>query len=163
MLTERGAARSACKEKRRYDPVTPMRAMESFIRKVGGYSFLYADTFLTKEELREMFDHTTYDRCAAGALSAHKPPPGPLPITGERLRVAVRGCQGAEGLSCGRCVHCGPTWCSRAGLAHSAAWLAVCRRLPRAVRQGQAGGGRRHYRQADGGCHHVKLAVRTPW
>ena len=85
--------RSACKEKRRYDPVTPMRAMESFIRQVGGYSFLYADTFLTKEELREMFDHTAYDRCAAAALSAHKPPPGPLPITGERLRVAVRGCR----------------------------------------------------------------------
>ena len=70
-----------------------MRAMESFIRKVGGYSFLYADTFLTKEELREMFDHTAYDRCAAAALSARKPPPGPLPITGERLRVAVRGCR----------------------------------------------------------------------
>ena len=56
------AARSACKEKRRYDPVTPMRAMEQFIRDVGGYSFLYADTFLTHDELREMFDHTTYDK-----------------------------------------------------------------------------------------------------
>ena len=79
-----------------------MRAMESFIRQVGGYSFLYADTFLTKEELREMFDHTAYDRCAAAALSARKPP---LPITGES---GGAGVQGAEGLSCGRCVHCGP-------------------------------------------------------
>ena len=52
----------ACKEKRRYDPVAPMRAMEKFIRKVGGYSFLYADTFLTRAELREMFDHATYDK-----------------------------------------------------------------------------------------------------
>ena len=38
-----------------------MRSMESFIRSVGGYSFLYADTFLTHDELREMFDHTLYD------------------------------------------------------------------------------------------------------
>lgn len=28
----------------------------------GGYSFLYADTFLTEPELREMFDHTLYDQ-----------------------------------------------------------------------------------------------------
>ena len=42
-----------------------MRAMESFIRKVGGYSFLYADTFLSRGELREMFDHTLYDQVRA--------------------------------------------------------------------------------------------------
>ena len=38
-----------------------MRTMGKYIRRVGGYSFLYADTFLTHEELREMFDHTLYD------------------------------------------------------------------------------------------------------
>eukprot|EP01047_Picozoa_sp_COSAG01_P040874 COSAG01_NODE_3466_length_6056_cov_2.539198_3_plen_109_part_00 len=47
-----------CKLKQRYDPVTPMRAMEQFIRDVGGYSFLYADTFMDEEELWQMFDRT---------------------------------------------------------------------------------------------------------
>jgi len=54
-----------CKLKQRYDPVTPMRAMEAFIRKVGGYSFLYADTFMDKEELWEMFDQTLYKKVRA--------------------------------------------------------------------------------------------------
>ncbi|PAA52190.1 hypothetical protein BOX15_Mlig017234g2 [Macrostomum lignano] len=39
-----------------------MRAMEAFIRKVGGYSFLYADIFLTEEEFNEMFDLEAYNR-----------------------------------------------------------------------------------------------------
>ena len=31
------------------------------IRSVGGYHFLYADTFLTREEFEEMFDLTAYE------------------------------------------------------------------------------------------------------
>ncbi|PAA94059.1 hypothetical protein BOX15_Mlig017234g1 [Macrostomum lignano] len=45
-----------------YNPVESMRAMEAFIRKVGGYSFLYADIFLTEEEFNEMFDLEAYNR-----------------------------------------------------------------------------------------------------
>jgi hypothetical protein len=38
-----------------------MRRMEEFTREVGGYPFLYADTFMTRGEFREMFDHDLYD------------------------------------------------------------------------------------------------------
>ena len=31
-------------------------------RSVGGYHFLYADTFLSREEFEEMFDLTAYER-----------------------------------------------------------------------------------------------------
>ena len=64
----------ACKQKRRYDPVTPMRLMEAFIRRVGGYSFLYADTFLTRDELREMFDHSLCDASRPPARPHTRPP-----------------------------------------------------------------------------------------
>ena len=64
----------------RFDAVTAMRSMEEFTRSVGGYHFLYADTFLTRwpflfsifvttlsffgprEEFEEMFDTTAYER-----------------------------------------------------------------------------------------------------
>ena len=63
----------------RFDAVTAMRLMEEFTRSVGGYHFLYADTFLTRwpfifnicdksfffgprEEFEEMFDTTAYER-----------------------------------------------------------------------------------------------------
>ena len=36
--------------------------MEKYTRDVKGYQLLYADTFMTREEFREMFDHTLYDR-----------------------------------------------------------------------------------------------------
>jgi hypothetical protein len=35
-----------------------MRAMEKFTRDVGGYAFLYADTFMDRQEFEEMFDLT---------------------------------------------------------------------------------------------------------
>lgn len=38
-----------------------IRAMEQYTRDVGGYQCLYADTFMTREEFREMFDHEHYD------------------------------------------------------------------------------------------------------
>ena len=42
----------------RYDAVGAMRAMEKFTQEVGGYPFLYADIFMTREEFEEMFDLT---------------------------------------------------------------------------------------------------------
>ncbi|CAG0905348.1 unnamed protein product [Darwinula stevensoni] len=50
------------KKKQPFDAVKAMRAMEKFIRDVGGYSFLYADNFMTREEFEVMFDLTSYER-----------------------------------------------------------------------------------------------------
>ena len=33
-----------------------------FTREVGGYSFLYADIFMTREEFEQMFDLTLYEK-----------------------------------------------------------------------------------------------------
>jgi hypothetical protein len=38
----------AVRERKRFDAVTAMRKMEEYTRSVGGYHFLYADTFLTR-------------------------------------------------------------------------------------------------------------------
>ncbi|KAJ8716944.1 hypothetical protein PYW08_005343 [Mythimna loreyi] len=50
------------KEKKPYNPVTAMRKMEEFTREVGGYSFLYADIFMTREEFEVMFDLSLYEQ-----------------------------------------------------------------------------------------------------
>ncbi|KAJ2948761.1 hypothetical protein O0L34_g8021 [Tuta absoluta] len=49
------------KAKQPYNPVVAMRKMEEFTREVGGYSFLYADIFMTREEFEEMFDLSLYE------------------------------------------------------------------------------------------------------
>ncbi|KAL3285801.1 hypothetical protein HHI36_000324 [Cryptolaemus montrouzieri] len=49
------------KRKEKYNPVEAMRKMEKFTRDVGGFSFLYADIFMTREEFEEMFDLTLYE------------------------------------------------------------------------------------------------------
>jgi delta24-sterol reductase len=48
------------KRRERYNPTKAMREMEKFTRDVGGYSFLYADIFMTESEFEEMFDLTLY-------------------------------------------------------------------------------------------------------
>jgi len=50
------------KRKEFYNPVEAMRTMEKFIRESGGYSFLYADIFMTREEFEEMFDLEAYEK-----------------------------------------------------------------------------------------------------
>ncbi|KAL4719860.1 hypothetical protein ACJJTC_019762 [Scirpophaga incertulas] len=50
------------KKQKPYNPVDAMRKMEKFTRDVGGYSFLYADIFMTKEEFEEMFDLSLYEK-----------------------------------------------------------------------------------------------------
>ncbi|CAB3244392.1 unnamed protein product [Arctia plantaginis] len=49
------------KDKKPYNPVAAMRKMEDFTREVGGYSFLYADIFMTREEFEVMFDLSLYE------------------------------------------------------------------------------------------------------
>jgi delta24-sterol reductase len=46
----------------RFRTVHAMREMEAFTQQVRGFPFLYADTFMTREEFREMFDLTLYDK-----------------------------------------------------------------------------------------------------
>jgi len=43
-----------------FNPTKAMRDMERFTRDVGGYSFLYADLFMTESEFEQMFDLTLY-------------------------------------------------------------------------------------------------------
>ncbi|XP_042237262.1 delta(24)-sterol reductase-like isoform X2 [Homarus americanus] len=50
------------KEKKRFDAVDAMRKMERFTEEVGGYPFLYADTFMTRQEFEKMFDLMAYDQ-----------------------------------------------------------------------------------------------------
>ena len=48
----------AVKDKKRFDAVDAMRDMEKYTQRVGGYPFLYADVFMTREEFEKMFDLT---------------------------------------------------------------------------------------------------------
>ncbi|XP_053614278.1 delta(24)-sterol reductase-like [Plodia interpunctella] len=50
------------KERKWYNPVDAMRRMEKFTRDCGGYSFLYADIFMTRDEFEVMFDLGLYER-----------------------------------------------------------------------------------------------------
>ncbi|XP_022101668.1 delta(24)-sterol reductase-like [Acanthaster planci] len=42
--------------------VETTRRVEEFVRSVHGFQMLYADTHMTREEFRQMFDHTLYDK-----------------------------------------------------------------------------------------------------
>ena len=70
-------------EGHKYKAVTSMRRMEHFTREAGGAPFLYADTFMDREEFGAMFDLTLYERTAGnfdhfGFFLAHfSAPPHP--------------------------------------------------------------------------------------
>lgn len=49
------------KRNEKYNPYEAMRKMEKFTRDIGGFSFLYADIFMTREEFDEMFDLELYE------------------------------------------------------------------------------------------------------
>ncbi|MBK7830086.1 FAD-binding protein [Nannocystis sp.] len=48
-----------------FKTVHAMRKMEDFTREVGGYPFLYADTFMTREEFGQMFNLDLYEKVRA--------------------------------------------------------------------------------------------------
>ncbi len=48
------------KSRRPFRTVHAMRQMEAFTREVGGFPFLYADTFMTREEFDKTFDLSLY-------------------------------------------------------------------------------------------------------
>nr|XP_045626096.1 delta(24)-sterol reductase-like isoform X2 [Procambarus clarkii] len=45
-----------------FDPTQTTRKIEEFVRKVKGFQMMYADSYMTREEYREMFDHSLYDK-----------------------------------------------------------------------------------------------------
>ncbi|XP_057662796.1 delta(24)-sterol reductase-like [Diorhabda carinulata] len=49
------------KNREKYNPVEAIREMEKFARDVGGFSFLYADIFMDREEFERMFDLGSYE------------------------------------------------------------------------------------------------------
>ncbi|CAH0551811.1 unnamed protein product [Brassicogethes aeneus] len=50
------------KRKEKWDAVECMREMEQFTRQLGGFSFLYADICMGRDEFKEMFDLTLYEQ-----------------------------------------------------------------------------------------------------
>ncbi len=59
-----------------YHAESTTRKLEKFVRGVNGYQALYADTYQTREEFRQMFDHTLLDRVRVdtGAVGAFPEP-----------------------------------------------------------------------------------------
>ncbi|KAG7177545.1 Delta(24)-sterol reductase-like 2 [Homarus americanus] len=49
----------------KFEPVETTRRIEKFVRKVKGFQMMYADSYMTREEYREMFDHSLYDKMRA--------------------------------------------------------------------------------------------------
>nr|CAI5844807.1 unnamed protein product [Callosobruchus analis] len=45
-----------------FRPKESTRKLEEYVKKVNGFQMLYADTYMTREEFRAMFDHTLYDK-----------------------------------------------------------------------------------------------------
>ncbi|KAJ8950390.1 hypothetical protein NQ314_007929 [Rhamnusium bicolor] len=45
-----------------FDPKKSTRKIEKYAAEVNGFQMLYADTYMTREEFRRMFDHTLYDK-----------------------------------------------------------------------------------------------------
>jgi len=46
----------------RFDAEKTTRKVEEFVRNVNGFQMMYADSYMTRDEFRLMFDHTLYDR-----------------------------------------------------------------------------------------------------
>ncbi|RZB39834.1 delta(24)-sterol reductase-like, partial [Asbolus verrucosus] len=44
-----------------FSPLKSTRAIEKYVINVNGFQMLYADTYMSREEFRRMFDHTLYD------------------------------------------------------------------------------------------------------
>ena len=46
----------------RFDAVKTTRKVEEFVREVKGFQMMYADSYMTRDEFRSMFDHDLYDQ-----------------------------------------------------------------------------------------------------
>ena len=67
-------------EKRPFDIVDVSRQVEAWVESVHGFQMLYADSYMTRDEFRTMFDHTHYD-----AMKAKYDPHGAFPEVFEKV------------------------------------------------------------------------------
>ena len=51
----------AVHEKREFDIVSVSQKVENYVASVHGFQMLYADSYLSRDEFRAMFDHSHYD------------------------------------------------------------------------------------------------------
>ena len=52
-------------DKQPFDAVGTAQKVESYVASVHGFQMLYADSYLTRDEFRDMFDHEHYDSMKA--------------------------------------------------------------------------------------------------
>lgn len=83
-----------------WDAKENVRAMEHWTREVGGWQALYTDVCSTHRELRQMFNHTLWDKCRArlGAIGCMptvfdkiRPEPGIVDLSAEEAAEAKMG------------------------------------------------------------------------
>ncbi|XP_044256861.1 delta(24)-sterol reductase-like isoform X1 [Tribolium madens] len=57
---------------KKFSPLESTREIEKYVTSVNGFQMLYADTYMSREEFRTMFDHRLYDslRASLGCDSA---------------------------------------------------------------------------------------------
>lgn len=53
------------KDKKEFDVIATSKKMEKFVASVHGFQMLYATSYQEREEFRQMFDHTLYDKMKA--------------------------------------------------------------------------------------------------
>ena len=70
----------AVEEKRPFDIVSTSRAVEAYVESVHGFQMLYADSYMTRDEFRTMFDHSHYD-----AMKSKYDPHGAFPEVFEKV------------------------------------------------------------------------------
>ena len=51
-----------------FDSEKSLQRMEEFIRKTGGFKMMYAESSMSRDEFRTMFDHTLYDRLKSSGI-----------------------------------------------------------------------------------------------
>ena len=66
-------------DKKPFDAVSTAQKVEGYVASVHGFQMLYADSYLTREEFRQMFDHEHYD-----AMKARYDPHGAFPEVYEK-------------------------------------------------------------------------------
>eukprot|EP00658_Telonema_sp_P-2_P005351 TRINITY_DN12001_c0_g2_i4.p1 TRINITY_DN12001_c0_g2~~TRINITY_DN12001_c0_g2_i4.p1 ORF type:complete len:263 (+),score=38.53 TRINITY_DN12001_c0_g2_i4:161-949(+) len=57
----------------KFDAIRAGRAVEEYVRQNRGFQMLYADTYMNRQEFREMFDHSLYDELRTTELQAAFP------------------------------------------------------------------------------------------
>eukprot|EP00949_MAST-11_sp_MAST-11-sp1_P002045 g2045.t1 len=70
----------AVQEKREFDIVSVSQKVENYVASVHGFQMLYADSYLSRDEFRAMFDHSHYD-----SMKRRYDPTGAFPEVYEKV------------------------------------------------------------------------------